>query len=194
MSLSKRSYEFLNETSETVAVRNKRVKKRFSIDVNFPSFTTRRQEANTVFSFGSEVLYNAVEKLPRFVVYHRHSGDFTPSFSGIELSSKRESEECVYEYREKWLADLQDVRVLMTHELFKYDPASGNMDLVEIMTEAAVTAKSGGFIMIQRTVDDIENVSRSAPTELERIVTPIEKPAWVDEAIASHAQATGARA
>jgi hypothetical protein len=191
MSLSKRMYEFTEDQHHTAAVRNKRVKKRFAIDVKFPSFTLRSTKACQILSFDSGVLSDAVEKLPGFATYYKHDGDFKPSFSGMSMSSIREVEEYAYHYRGKWLAELDDVIVLMKQELFNYDRASGSMDIVQMMNDVAISARSDGFKVIRDAVREIDFVILSNP-ELKRIVTPIEKPAWIDEAIASHAEATGA--
>jgi hypothetical protein len=193
MSLSKRTYEFSDAIGTIAAVRNKRVKNRFAIDVNFPSFTLGWTNACQILSFDSGVLSDAVEKLPRFATYYKHDGDFKPSFSGMGMSSIREVEEYAYHYRGKWLAELDDVKVLMKQELFNYDRASGSMDLVQMMNDVAISARSDGFKVIRDAVREIDFVILSNP-ELKRIVTPIEKPDWIDKAVASHAEASAAQA
>ena len=50
------------------------------------------------------------------------------------------------------------------------------------------------FGLVEALVEDIRYIVSNIPTLLDREIVPIEKPEWVDEAIASHTEASVARA
>jgi hypothetical protein len=192
MSLSKRShYEF--SSFGVASVRNKRVRGHFSADVKYPTFCIRNGDITEFVKFSSEVLFKHMSNLPVVVEYEKHSGDFTVSYMGGKTGT-RQIQESVFNYNGTWLSTAEDVGTLILRAATKYDPTTKTINTQHILAKLPPNMGTMEFGLVEALVEDIRYIVSNIPTLLDREIVPIEKPEWVDEAIASHTEASVARA
>ena len=185
MSFSKRAYESLDE--HTVAVRNTRIRTRLAVDESHPSFRMQPKKPDEVIAFSSDALNATANLVPAATGYTKCTGEFTPLPSGFGKSLTREAEVQVFSYKSQWFADIEDVKACMLKDVVGYDPETNQIDVSAVMAQVPRVLGAQDILGLQELVDDLRSLVKNAPQTLGRTVTPIEKPAWIEEADAAFA-------
>lgn len=173
-------------------VRNKRAKC-FAVNVEFPSFRSDAICPNTFAKFSSEILDEEVKELPSVVKYEKHSGDYTENSMGIR-TDRRQTMESVFSYNGAWFSDDKDIQTMILQAVSKYDPVTKKIDIQHLLAKMPkCVGNVHDFAPASTVVDDLHYLIPRIPELLDREVVPIEKPEWVDEAIACCAEASAAR-